>query len=100
MRFLTIAALVTTLAAPAVAQDRSGYPANAGVGNSNTTSSATADAPLANPNDEHSNTVATRSSTDAARKVAKDAGASHAMDKKAPPANGPDGRTGSAPTSR
>jgi len=70
MRVATIAAVAAILATPVLAQGQDRTPQNAGAGDSNAMSSATADAPLANPNDEHSNTVATESGTDVARKNA------------------------------
>ncbi|HEY4076529.1 MAG TPA: hypothetical protein VGM26_06300 [Rhizomicrobium sp.] len=100
MRFIIIAALTTALAAPAYAQGQSGYPANAGAGNSNTTSSATADAPLANPNDEHSDKIATQSSTDAARKVENDARANHPTDQTTSPPKDESEQTGASSTAR
>jgi hypothetical protein len=82
MRTITVAALTALLAMPAFAQGQD--PKSAGVGNSNTTDSATADAPLGNPNDEHSNTVATESSTDLARSRtnngSNDTGPNHSKD--------------------
>lgn len=61
-----IAVLAAMAIVPAMAQND--VPGNAGVGNSNTTNSATADAPLANPNDEHANKVGTQSGADIAQR--------------------------------
>lgn len=102
MRVATIAAVAAMLATPVLAQGQDRTPQNAGAGNSNTMSSATADAPLANPNDEHSNRVATESGTDVARKNASHAATGRVgrgTDDTVPPANdaGAHGQTSSSP---
>jgi len=100
MRLVIVAALATALTVPAYAQNQSAYPANAGTGDSNTTSSATADAPLANPNDEHPNKIATQSSTDAARKVRNDARANHATGQTTSPAKAESGQPSTSSAAR